>query len=171
MPPLALAIGLAGLVASSSAQANSNEIVWSSVSFVLYGDRTPLQGTTPSLTPLGADQLVSQGSLFRSRYLDNKNYTHGEGLLTDHAFIHGIEVNAIDNSQLTIYSSTESYISASAFAFMQGLYPPSTQSFTSGTGGLEAATLANGSLLDYPLAGYQYPNILAASSGDPESIW
>ncbi|KAH8899727.1 phosphoglycerate mutase-like protein [Thozetella sp. PMI_491] len=167
-----LAIGLASLVAPGSAQSTRNEVVWSSVAFILYGERTPLDGpNTPSLTPYGAQQMYNQGAAFRSRYLDKRTSTNDSGAPIGQAYIDRLEVNAIDNEQLTIYSSTDTYTSASAMAFMQGLYPPSTSSFTSGTGGVDAARLANGTVIDFPLNGYQYPNIRVTSVQDPDSIW
>ena len=51
------------------AQAQSTETVWSSVLVTLYGDRAPLISSGNSLTPLGAQQLYSAGSLFRDRYI------------------------------------------------------------------------------------------------------
>ena len=50
--------------------AQDTETVWSSVLVTLYGDRVPLISPDLSiLTPLGAQQLYSAGSLFRDRYL------------------------------------------------------------------------------------------------------
>ncbi len=176
MARLPFAIGVAGLlVASASAQSpqtTNNEIVWSSVAFVLYGDRTPLRGTTsPALTPLGAQQLHSQGAMFRTRYLESGDLTDGMNVMTTYNPINGLDLDAIDNSQLDLQSSTDQFSSASGLAFMQGFYPPKNISFAPGAGGLNAAVLANGTLIDFPLSGYQYPNLHVTSILDPESIW
>jgi len=159
------------LVASSVAQSSSpsNEHVWSSVAWVLHGERTPLWGPTlyPALTPLGAQQMFKQGGLLRDRYLredaDEKDASF--------APIVGIEGNAIDNTQLTILTNTDHYMVTSAQAFIQGLYPPILQAFSANSGGIEAARFANGSVVNYPLQGYQYPALRTASTLDFESIW
>ncbi len=118
MARLTLAIGLGGLVATAFAQSTSREIVWSSVSFVLYGDRTPMYGPIDeTLTPLGAQQLYNQGSMFRSRYLNASG--PGDALTTTHNPINNLSHDHIDNSQLQIFSSTDQYTSASALAFTQ----------------------------------------------------
>jgi len=176
MATLALVISLAALLASSSAQSeDSNEIVWSSVAYVLYGDRPPLRSSStgsPALTPLGAEQLYQQGSMFRARYLSpTSNYTEEVASVTSHATINGIETNAIDNTQLWVASSTDDYTVGSAYAFMQGLYPPRNQSFSDNAGGTDGAILADGTLTDYPLSGYQYPTVQTLSILDPTAIW
>ncbi|KAI1488925.1 histidine phosphatase superfamily [Biscogniauxia mediterranea] len=75
-----------------------------------------------------------------------------------------LEGNAIDNSQLSIYSTTDDVVTGSALAFLQGLYPPVA-------GSSNASTLANGTTIEYPLSGYQYPNVQTLSGLDPNSIW
>jgi hypothetical protein len=165
------AAALALLVVSSSAQStgSSNEHVWSSVAWVLHGERTPLWGPTlyPALTPLGAQQMFAQGSLLRDRYLREDP----EEQDATFAPIVGIERNAIDNTQLSILTNTDQYMVTSAQAFLQGLYPPILQAFSENSGGIEAARYANGSIVNYPLQGYQYPAIRTASILDFESIW
>ncbi|KAI2465629.1 phosphoglycerate mutase-like protein [Annulohypoxylon bovei var. microspora] len=152
---------------------STNETVWSSFSYVLYGERTPLQSQlAPSLTPLGAQQLYSQGSLFRARYLSpNANLSLQENAITTNSPISGMELQALDNSQLSIYSTTDDYVIGGALAFLQGLYPPITRTFASSNGGENASTLANGTMIDYPLDGYQYPNILSIPVTDMSSVW
>ncbi|KAI1843244.1 hypothetical protein JX265_012183 [Neoarthrinium moseri] len=159
----------------SGASVRAEETVWSAFAFVLNGERTPSIGPSTSdssLTPLGAQQMLTQGSVLRRRWLANPNTTatNTSGESTT-APIAGIERIAIDNSELSIYSSKDSYATAGALAFMQGLYPPTSQAFSAGNGGQEAAILANGSLIDFPLDGYMYPNIHTVSISDPESVW
>ncbi|KAK3946249.1 histidine phosphatase superfamily [Diplogelasinospora grovesii] len=171
MAALSVALSLAALVGAGSAQSTS-EHIWSSVAWIYYGERTPLYGPNPAtLTSIGAQQMYRQGQMFRTRYLENSNLTEGENAVTTHAPIVGIEPNAIDNTQLNIMTSTDEYTGASALAFMQGLYPPLTQAFANNTGGMDAAMLANGSIVNYPLGGYQYPQIRTTSVLDPESVW
>ncbi|KAL7623684.1 hypothetical protein AAE478_005236 [Parahypoxylon ruwenzoriense] len=159
------------LVSEALAQ-SVNETVWSSFAYILYGERTPLQGeTAATLTPLGAQQLYSQGSLFRARYLSNSSLSDEDNTLTTNSPIVGIERQALDNSQLSISSTTKDYVVGGALAFMQGLYPPVTQTFAYNNDGANASTLANGSSVDFPLDGYQYPNVKTVPITDSSSVW
>ncbi|KAL1880000.1 hypothetical protein VTK73DRAFT_6390 [Phialemonium thermophilum] len=149
-----------------------NERIWSAAAFVYHGELTPLRfSSTRSLTPLGAQQMFDEGTTFRQRYLDNSNFDPNGTVVSLPAPIEGVEINAIDNSQLYISSSNDGYSTASALAFLQGLYPPLSQAFSDSSGGMAAARLANGSIVDYPLDGYQYPDIQAPSVLDPNYIW
>ncbi|OIW27189.1 phosphoglycerate mutase-like protein, partial [Coniochaeta ligniaria NRRL 30616] len=152
---------------------SSNERVWSSVAYIYHGETTPARGvyTTQSLTPVGAQQMFAQGSMFRARYIVDGNYTDEESSVTTHATIQGMEPLAIDSDQTSAISTNDRYISTSAIAFMQGLYPPVDLAVANSAGGLRAAALANGSLVDYPLNGYQYPDIDTLSTLDPDFIW
>ncbi|KAK0748494.1 histidine phosphatase superfamily [Apiosordaria backusii] len=178
MAPLSTAVLTTLLVTTSLAQ--STERVWSSVAWILYGDRTPLLSDNPTLTPLGAQQLLSQGTALRNRYLwkstpvdsDSSGDNIDNNDLNDIAPIHAIERNAINNRQLKAMTTTDTYTLASAMAFFQGLYPPITQAISNATGGLQAATLANGTIINYPLDGYQYPHIQTVSRlFNPNSIY
>lgn len=68
-------------------------------------------------------------------------------------------------------STTDGYVVSGSLAFLQGLYPPVLNVFAYNNGGVNASTLANGSSIDYPLNGYQYPNIQTISSSDSDSVW
>lgn len=172
MASLPAFFALALLAGSGSAQTSSGEHVWSSVGWILHGERTPYYlPNTPTLTSLGAQQMFSQGSMFRARYLQTGSFAQDEEGGIDSAPIVGIEKNAIDNSQIEILSTTDSFIFTGALAFMQGLYPPIEQAFADNSGDMDSAILANGTLVNYPLNGYQYPNIRTASVQDPEAIW
>jgi hypothetical protein len=130
----------------------------------MHGDHTPLALGSPNLTPVGANQMYDQGAAFRNRYLRPSRHDEYVGIV-------GISFKTIDNSQLHIEASTESYSSASAIAFMQGLYPPFPHT-TCDRDVPEHNYCANGSMLNYPMCGYQYPNIRAiAPDRDPDSIW
>lgn len=173
MATFALVVSIAALLGSSSAQSNTDH-VWSSVAYIFYGERTPIHGMnsfSPSLTPLGAQQMYAQGSMFRARYLEQGNFTEAQNRVTTHATIEGIEQIAIDNTQISVISTNDPYTSTGALAFMQGLYPPVPQAFADNAGGIAAAELANGSLVNYPLDGYQYPNMQILSTLDPNSVW
>ncbi len=145
------------------AQVQYNETVWSSVIFTRYGERTPLVLPEQNvLTPLGAQQLHSAGSAFRRRYIDPPSDSFKA--------IHGISTYEIDNTQLNAMSTVDEFITASAQAFIQGLYPPLSAS-SNGTILSSMSILTNGSNIDFPLGGYQYPQIYTTSTLDPNSIW
>ena len=165
MARLAGIAGLAWLVASASAE----DTIWSSVAYIFHGERTPLRTATSSsakLTPLGAQQLLAQGTALRARWLD-LNLTESQSSITGFAPIQGLETDAIDNSQLDILTTTDEYVVASAQSFMQGLYPPRRQTFLD----MESAVLANSTMVDYPLGGFQYPMIQTAGPADPNMAW
>ncbi len=110
--------------------------------------------------------MHSQGAVFRNRYL-RLSY-HDE-----HVGIVGIEPETVDNSQLVVEASTDRCSSASAIAFMQGLYPPRPHA-TCSFDGPDQTWLPNSSVpnYNYPLCGYQFPNIRTISPiNDPDSIW
>ncbi|KAB8293511.1 hypothetical protein EYC80_007817 [Monilinia laxa] len=96
-------------------------ITWSSVVYTYYGEVTPtfLNVTTPSLTPLGANQLYNSGSIIRDRYLNSTSTQ-----LTLGFPINGLSDPYIINNQLQVWSTGDEYVVASAQAFIQGLYPP-----------------------------------------------
>ncbi|KAK3397146.1 histidine phosphatase superfamily [Sordaria brevicollis] len=151
---------------------STEERVWSSVAWVMHGDRTPLgvPGSPPTLTPHGAQQMLARGSVLRNRYivapLEPASFDFSKLI---GARLVGLSTNAIDNTQLDVVAAAESYNFHSALALMQGLYPPSTKVFN-GTDGIAAALMADTNILDYPLEGYQYPVIRSPSGDDPESV-
>ncbi|KAF5868374.1 putative histidine acid protein [Botrytis fragariae] len=137
-------------------------ITWSSVVYTYYGEITPtmINVTSPVLTPLGASQLYNSGSIIRDRYLNSTSTQLTVGLP-----VNGLSDQYIVNNQLQVWTTGDEYIVGSAQAFMQGLYPPVT-----GVQGTDSV-LANGTVIDYPLGGYQYPNIQSLSSMDYNYIW
>ncbi|ORY56838.1 histidine phosphatase superfamily [Pseudomassariella vexata] len=174
MAPHDLKVFLA-LLSATCASSQSTVTVWSSFAYIFHGERTPIWGPAAghaSLTPYGAQQLYAQGSVFRDRYLSaNTTLSDEENEVTKSFPIVGVERNALDNSQLSIFSTADDFVTGGALAFMQGLYPPITQAFAYNNGGMNASVLANGSLVNYPLEGYQYPNIQSMSTLEPSSIW
>ncbi|KXJ96332.1 histidine phosphatase superfamily [Microdochium bolleyi] len=163
---------VAALVLSSGVAAqSSSETIWSSFVYVLYGDRTPSRpDSEPALTSLGAQQLFSQGSLFKARYLPGSASNDSSDSSASHP-IAGIDSNALFTSQLSISSSADDWVFGSALAFTQGLYPPTTAVLAGGNGPANSSYLANGSMVVSPLNGYQYPSIRTLSVLDPSSIW
>ncbi|KAK6381459.1 hypothetical protein LTS17_004517 [Exophiala oligosperma] len=134
--------------------------------YTRYGDRTPLVlSSTPSLTPLGAQQLYGAGAKIRDRYI-----SPSDGDYTASSTISGISANQLAYDQINILSTDDQYVSASALAFLQGLYPPLEES-SNWTYIEGQSTVANGTNIVAPLNGYQYPDITTISSNDLNSIW
>ena len=154
------------LAFTSLARLAVGETVWSSLTFTRTGERTPLadeqQESTNilKLTPVGAHQASTAGDLLRDRYLPTAQMSQSNVLS-------GLSPNEIDPDQLYILAADAQFNSASAQAFMQSFYPPFSSNNTSNA----AATLANGSIVQYPMNGYQYPWVHIASVNDPESIF
>ncbi|EKG19228.1 Histidine phosphatase superfamily clade-2 [Macrophomina phaseolina MS6] len=144
--------------------------VHAAVIFTRTGERTPLLGEVgpPELTPLGATQAYSQGSLFRQRYISPQ--TNNIDLRGPDA-ISNISEHGLINSQVYILTSDDSYTAATAQAFLQGLYPPYTLNDTAAPALTAAAVLANGSYIEAPLNGYQYPRIRTVSRLDPFRVY
>ncbi|TLS27574.1 hypothetical protein PpBr36_04355, partial [Pyricularia pennisetigena] len=154
-----------GVLAQST---SSKEIIWSSVAYVYHGERQPLVALgSPILTPLGAQQMLAQGTHFRARYLSSGT----SGSTGSSHRISSLDTDSLDSTKISILSSDDAYVSSSAIAFMQGLYPPVTGTMAGIAGGAAVARLANNSVLEFPLNGYQYPRIQASSMSSPESIW
>jgi hypothetical protein len=110
---------------------------------------------------VGANQMYTLGQNFRTRYIagDKPN-----GLGTEH--IANLSTDVLDNGQIRVQTLDTPYLVSSAQAFMQGLYPP--HGISNGTADA-TGVLADGTTVDYPLNGYQYANIQAASQDDPKS--
>ena len=159
---LHLAAVLGFLTTTTFAQ---SEILWGSVIYTYHGEKTPSITSGPyNLSPLGATQMLQAGSFIRSRNIDPPTNTSSQ--LGGTAPINGISVQAIDNSQLTALSTDDEFISGSAMAFFQGLYPPRGFPIID-----EQDILANGTNLGFPLDGYQYPNVETVSELDFNYIW
>jgi hypothetical protein len=115
--------------------------------------------------------MQRQGTAFRNRYLVNRNSTTFSNT-TGNTKLQGIATDAIDNDQLTVLSQTDEWVSGSAMAFLQGLYPPNPKAFNNLAGGRQVALdlFASPDPIGYPLGGYQYPNIETLSLSDPSSV-
>ena len=97
---------------------------WASVLYTYHGEKSPgLEAGPQVLTPLGANQLKDAGAFLRSRYI-----TGAAGNSTDTgssaSLDSSISQDSLDNSQVQIWALDEEFVTASAVALMQGLYPP-----------------------------------------------
>ena len=139
------------------AQASPSDPIHAAFAFIRTGERTPiLRNDTQFLTALGATQMHTLGQNFRTRYLAGDDGQNGFGKKR----FANLSTNILNNDQVRVQTLDTPYLIASAQAFMQGLYPAS--------GATER--LADGTTVSYPLNGYQYASISAASPDDPRSI-
>lgn len=147
------------------AQTGLKQEVLSTFIYTNYGDRTPFVFSSPStLTPLGAHQLYDAGAKIRQRYVTP---AEGDSQVTT---IRGISPFQLQYDQLTVLASQEQYVTGSAQAFLQGLYPP-LETFSNYTYIAGQSTIENGTNLVAPLNGYQYPDILTLTTNDMNSIY
>jgi hypothetical protein len=149
-------------VSSARLVASQEQTTWGTVILSLNGECIPeLADAFPYITPLGGQQAFAAGSAIRTRYLE------GPGTNVTNSYpIPGLAVNAIDNIQLYLLARDDDYIAGSAQAFMQGVYPPLGSAYVD-----EESILSNGTLVQYPLAGYQYPTIDTISPLDFNYVW
>lgn len=144
-----LSTGLLALSALPLALAqSSNETVLGVYFFSRHGDRTAKSTPPANLTVLGYEEVFTSGTFFRNRYVASNATNRIKGLNTD----------IVKQSQLTVSAPVDTVLMNSAMGFTQGLYPPVGQ--TQG-----ASTLANGTVVDSPLNGYQLVPISAVTSG------
>lgn len=152
----AIAAILSALAYTDVANAASERVLGAYI-FHRHGDRTAKVWNPVNLTALGADQVHSSGSLYRSRYASSNGDLHISGLSSDVARL----------SQLAVSAPNDVVLYNSAVSFLQGLYPPT------GAGD----TLANGTKVEGPLGGYQYIPVGqvgangATSNGAESSAW
>ncbi|KAH9865815.1 hypothetical protein J1614_009402 [Plenodomus biglobosus] len=167
-----LAYTVAGVLASASLISAQNTTTPKSNSyhphaafaFIRTGERTPLlRPGIPILSTVGANTMLTLGQNFRTRYIAGSSPS---GLGIEH--ITGLAPYILDNEQISIQTSDSQYIVAAAQAFMQGLYPPRA---TGNGSGPATGLLADGTTVDYPLEGYQYPSIQTHGLDDPGSIY
>ncbi|EDN02991.1 predicted protein [Histoplasma mississippiense (nom. inval.)] len=99
-----------------SAQVAAVEKVWAAFVFTTYGDSTPrVLPYTPTLTTLGARQLVEVGSAVRLRYPPG-------------TILGNISLFSMVSDEFFILSRPDHPMAASAQAFMQGFFPPTSGS-------------------------------------------
>jgi len=106
---------------------------------VVYQDYNTYNSTQGYLTPYGSSQEYDLGSFLRDTYLNTKSPSYIQGISTDIADIDQLYVRADAGGGNVILDS--------AYALLQGLYPPTKES---------KSTLANGKVVKAPLGGYQY---------------
>ena len=165
----------AGVAAQDPENSIPNERVHAAIAFVNHGEKTPLLGGRDEvLTPEGAQQMRSQGNAFRARYLNSTAGLRDAAIeAIGSAPIYGIQADAIDNGEVDVVSTEDPWVVGGATAFMQGLYPPSPESFNEAAGGDAMARnyADNASVtVDYPLGGYQYARILTLTSDAKDSV-
>lgn len=161
-----ISLSLFPLFLTAASQTVLRQQVLSTFIYTRYGDRVPpVLSSSPTLTPLGAQQLFEAGTIIRDRYV-----TPGHGNDTATTTIYGISTYQLLYDQLCILSTTDQYVAASAQAFLQGLYPP-LQTSSNWTYIAGESTLSNGTNIVAPLNGYQYPQFSMLSSNDLNSIW
>lgn len=133
------------------------ETIHGVVIFTRHGDRTAKFYPTYSLTNLGAEQVYQSGSYYRDRYLSNSSAYKVSGISSDQ--IQPAQVYASVPDQLTLYQTS--------LYFLQGFYPP----LGSVNSQLSIEKLTNGTDTQDPLNGYQFVQIHALSTSDPNSIY
>jgi hypothetical protein len=142
---------------------------YGTVAFVRTGERTPwVRRGAETLSALGAQQMLELGDNFRGRYIDEQTGATSLGVLP----IAGMAPHRLNPDQLFIQTLDKPFLVAAAQAFMQGLYPSYRLNET-GNALLPdtVGVLANRSVVDYPLDGYQYANILTVGVNDPGSVY
>ncbi|GAM85097.1 hypothetical protein ANO11243_031000 [Dothideomycetidae sp. 11243] len=135
--------------------------VWASFIYLRAGDSTPsaLQNVEAQLTTLGANQLQAVGQFFRNLYLEDGSASR----------IASLDASQPQPYQVSAITLAEQTMSASAQAFMLGVWPPNSTATQSPTDVTNA--LANGSVLSNPLGGLRFPLISVVSENDIESIF
>jgi len=106
---------------------------------VVFQNYTTYNSTQGYLTPYGSSQEYALGSYLRRTYLDPESPSYIQGIKSDVADIDQLFVRADAGGGNVILDS--------AYALLQGLYPPTSAS---------KSTLANGKTVEAPLGGYQY---------------
>ncbi|OJJ50897.1 hypothetical protein ASPZODRAFT_55272 [Penicilliopsis zonata CBS 506.65] len=141
------------------------EKVWGIFAYTIHGDSTPdLLPQTKTLTAYGANQLYAAGATFRERYVA---IPADDSVAT--LRVQGLSAYTIDPDEVVTLSTPEQFMVASAQAFVQGLFPPVGQ-LINATFLEPSSQLANGTIVAFPLDGYQYPQIVTQGYSDPNSI-
>jgi len=166
-----LALFLALMAAAWLIEAADDDTVHAAVVFIRTGERTPELRSVhvpQTLSALGARQIFELGQNFRGRYINGLGGHVGLG----QSQIATIHPDILNNNEVYVMTRQEPYLIASAQSFMQGFYPPFSLNSNSSSGSADSrGILANGTVIDYPLNGYQYPEIRTAGEHDPYSIY
>ncbi|KAJ5875784.1 uncharacterized protein N7529_001368 [Penicillium soppii] len=150
-------LALQGLGLVSAQDSHSTEKVWGVFAFTVHGDSKPsVISSSRALTDYGAKELAAAASNFRSRYISKSGISE--------TGIQNISPIILDSNDVNVLSTADQNVVGSAQAFMQGLYPPL------GTMNVSSSQKVNGSFMQAPLNGYQYPRIVTLGEADPQSI-
>lgn len=135
--------------------------MWSSFVYLRGGEYIPpqIQSGELQLTPLGAAQMQSAGQFFRDLYL-------GDGSLSRIARVDATQPLTEQVSAITL---ADQALSASAQAFMLGMWPPNS-TVPTGSSAISYA-MANGTSMTNPLGGIHFPMINVVDQNDIESIF
>lgn len=143
---------LASLVALSSIT-HAAEKIHAVVTVQRHGDRTYKGNPPTSLTSLGELQCHNAGAFYRKRYLN----------ASSSFYIDGINENSFDDKEVYAMAPDQPLLVTSGQVFLQGLYPPTTDS--------KPQTLANGKVVKDPANGLQYTTLHSIADTDPNTIW
>lgn len=162
-------IALGALASTASAEDSDYKVVGSLI-FGRHNDRPAKPASY--LTPIGAESQYTIGQFYRERYfgLDSSNVksSSNEGNTTT---ISGLEKDGLYvNGQIYCEAESSNVILFSHYAFLQGLYPPQNVAGTS-VGNLTLAEIANGSIVQNPLNGYQYVQSNIQENATDGYIW
>ncbi|KAL4784955.1 histidine phosphatase superfamily [Aspergillus varians] len=139
--------------------------VWAIFSYTVNGEAIPkVFPRSKVLTPYGAYQLHDAGSAFRERYV-----ALSSGIREPSTKIRNLSPYLLDNDDIKVASTPDAAVLASAQAFTQGVYPPLDEAFNA-TFFNSDLELADGTVIDAPLGGYQYPSIVTFGTDDPQSV-
>lgn len=132
---------------NSTLHQTSDEQVVGTFIFSRHGDRLTYPSTV--FTPLGAQEMTSLGTFYHDRYFDSSSPYAIDGLS-----------KAYTSSQIAAFvaDTNDDVWAASAWAFIQGLYPPVelTADKKNTEQSVKGSSLSNGSVAVAPLGGYQY---------------
>ena len=122
--------------------------------FSRHGDRTSKAWPPTQLTDFGYREIFSSGTWFRQRYINGSSP------------IAGIAPNVVKLSQISASAPLDAVLMPSAQGFLQGLYPPVGAT-------LGSQTLANGTIVEAPLDGYQLIPVqtVATGTGSEDQAW
>lgn len=121
------------------------------------------------LTPIGAEAQYQIGQFYRERYfgLDSSN----NKVSNDENKISSLDKDGLwVNGQLYAEAVSSNVILFSHYAFLQGLYPPQDVAGTT-VGNFTLAEIANGTVLENPLDGYQYVQSNVQENATNGYIW
>lgn len=124
--------------------------------FSRHGDRTAKATPPTNLTDLGYREVFDSGTWFRNKYISSSATNR----------IAGINTDLVKLAQIAASAPLDNVLMSSAQGFLQGLYPPVGRQ-------LGSQFLANGTVVQAPLDGYQLIPIQTVTSGtgSEDSAW